>query len=130
MNSSILAWQKLPLFDRVRWLRYLLPPLFALLVIFYQLVIARPLEESYGHLVHYGFEIAFYSLSGPVVTWLTLQWVERNLKDKDILEQKVRARTQQLANLTDASADAIFSLDHAGRITDTGCIAFGFFRTK
>jgi PAS domain S-box-containing protein len=86
------------------------------MVVWYQLGVARYLEEAYGHAVHYGVEIAFYSLAGPVVTWLTLIWVEHRLIEKETLERQVRAREQHLASLTAASADAILSLDKAGHI--------------
>ena len=110
-------WKEQPLLVRIRHLRYILPPSLALLVVGYQLGVAQALERSYGHLVHYGVEIAFYSLAGPVVTWLTLAWVEGRLAEKEALEQEVRARDQHLATLTAASADAILSLDGAGQIT-------------
>ena len=111
------AWRQLSLLERIRRLRYILPPLLALVVVWYQLGLARFLEEAYGHVVHYGVEIAFYSLAGPVVTWLTLAWVEQSLTEKERLEQQVRAREQHLASLTAASADAILSLDGSGHIT-------------
>ncbi len=111
------TWQHLPLLTRIRYLRYILPPVLVLLVIGYQLGIARGLESAYGHLIHYGVEIAFYSLAGPVVTWLTLVWVEHRLIEKEVLEKEVRAREHHLASLTAASADAILSLDGNGRIT-------------
>lgn len=110
-------WQRLSLIERVRWLRYAIPPALALVVVIYQLGVAQTLAISYGHVVHYSVEIAFYSLVGPVVTWLTLAWVERGLREKEQLEQEVRARTQQLASLTAASADAILSLDPQGKIS-------------
>lgn len=113
---SRLSWQRLTLVDRVRWLRYLLPPVLVIVVAFYQLGVAQWLSEQYGHTVHYGFEIAFYSFAGPLATWLTLAWVERSLREKEALEWEVRARTRQLASLTEASADAILSLDREGRI--------------
>ncbi len=116
MSGLVAPWQRLPLLERIRWLRYVLPPFFAGIVIIYQLFVALPLEESYGHFFHYSFEIAFYSLTGPVVTWLTLKWVERSLADKEALEHQVRARTQMLASLTEASADAILSLDPEGMV--------------
>ncbi len=98
------TWQQLSLIDRIRWLRYVLPPLLIVIVVIYQLGVAQALERNYGHAVHYGVEISFYSLTGPLVTWLTLIWVERRLQEKDALEQQVQARTQQLAGLT-----AVFS---------------------
>lgn len=110
------AWQQLSLLERIRRLRYIVPPLLVLLVIWYQLGVARFLEEAYGHIVHYGVEVAFYSLAGPVVTWLTLVWVESRIAEKEALERQVRRREQHLASLADASADAILSLDRAGHI--------------
>lgn len=110
------AWRQLTLLERIRRLRYILPPLLALLVIWYQLGIARFLQDTYGHLIHYSVEIAFYSLAGPMVTWLTLVWVESRMAEKEALERQVRRREQHLASLADASADAIISLDRAGHI--------------
>ena len=75
------AWQQMRLIDRVRWLRYILPPLLVFVVVFYQLGIAQALENNFGHTVHHGVEVAFYSLTGPVVTWLMLVWMERKLED-------------------------------------------------
>ncbi len=111
------GWRNLPLLERIHRLQYVVPPLLVLLVVGYQLGVARFLADAYGHTVHYGVEIAFYSLAGPVVTWLTLVWVERRLVEKETLERQVRRREQHLASLTEASADAILSLDRAGRIS-------------
>jgi PAS domain S-box-containing protein len=114
---SLLSWQQTSLVERVRWLRYVLPPALVLMVIIYQLGVAQSLERNYGHTVHYGVEIGFYSLVGPVVTLLTLIWVERRLRQQEQLERQVQAHAQQLASLTAVSADAILSLDAQGQIT-------------
>lgn len=114
---SLLSWQQTSLVDRVRWLRYVLPPALVVLVIIYQLGVAQGLERNYGHTVHYGVEIGFYSLVGPVVTLLTLNWVERKLRQQEKLERQVQAHAQHLASLTAVSADAILSLDAQDRIT-------------
>lgn len=111
-----MSGQRLSLVERIRWLRFVLPPILVVIVALYQLGVAQWLAEEYGHAVHYGFEIAFYSMTGPVATWLILAWVERRVREKEALEQEVRARTRQLASLTEASADAILSLDQSGRI--------------
>jgi len=111
-----IRWQGLTLIERIRWLRYVLPPVLVVVVTSYQLGVAQWLSEQYGHTVHYGFEIAFYSFTGPIATWLTLTWVERRLREKEALEREVQARRQQLASLTEASADAILSLDQTGHI--------------
>jgi PAS domain S-box-containing protein len=116
MIMSEINWQRLTLIERIRWLRFILPPVLAIVVIIYQLGVAQQLARDYGQIVHYGVEIGFYSLIGPVATWLTLVWVERSLREKEQLEQKVRLRTQQLASLTAVSADAILTLDTTGRI--------------
>ncbi len=122
-------WQSLSLVERIKLMRYVLPLVLIPVVLIYQLLIAIRLEEAYGHPVHYAAEISFYSLVGPVVTWMTLIWVERRLTEKEMLERQVHARTQQLASLTSASSDAILSLDSHGRITswNQGAAAlFGF----
>ena len=113
----LLSWQQTSLVERVRWLRYVLPPALVLMVVIYQLGVAQGLERNYGHAVHYGVEIGFYSLVGPVVTFLTLIWVERRLRQQEQLERQVQAHVQQLASLTAVSADAILSLDAEGQIT-------------
>jgi signal transduction histidine kinase len=95
MNKKPLNWQGLSLIERIHWLRLLLPPLLAIWVVTYQLGFAQALEVAYGHTVHYGVEIAFYSLAGPVVTWITLAWVERNLREKEFLTRQVQAAQQE-----------------------------------
>lgn len=113
----MLSWHHLSLLERIRRLRYVLPPGLALLVVWYQLGVARFLADAYGHVVHYGVEIAFYSLAGPMVTWLMLIWVENRLAEKETLEQQIRDRERHLASITAASVDAILSLDGSGHIT-------------
>ncbi len=114
---SLFSWQQMSLIERVRWLRYVVPPMLVLVVVIYQLGITQWLERNYGHGFHYGFEIGFYSLLGPAVTLFTLVWVERRLRERERLQRQVSARTQQLASLTAVSADAILSLDAQGNIT-------------
>ena len=95
MIKKRLNWQKLTLIERIHWLRLLLPPLLAIWVVTYQLGFAQALEAAYGHTVHYGVEIAFYSLAGPIVTWITLAWIERNMREKEFLERQVKAAQQE-----------------------------------
>jgi PAS domain-containing protein len=109
-------YKRSTLIERVRWLRYFLPPIIAIVVILYQLFVAQKLGDQFGHLVHYSVEIAFYSMVRPAATWLTLIWVERSLIEKNQLEEKVERSNKQLANLTKISADGIVSLDHAGQV--------------
>lgn len=96
---SKFAWQKMRFIDRVRWLRYILPPLLVLVVVFYQLGVAQALETNFGHALHYGVEVAFYSLTGPIVTWLMLVWLEHKLEDQERLEQQIKAAEQEKASV-------------------------------
>ena len=91
------TWRQLSLIERVRWLRYALPPILIFIVVVYQLGLTQALERNYGHFVHYSMEIAFYSLIGPVVTWMTLLWVERKLVQQARLEQQVQDAEREKA---------------------------------
>jgi len=131
---ALLRWQQAPLIDQIRRLRYLLPPVLVVVVVFYQLIVAQTLAESYGHIVHYSVEVAFYSLTGPVITWLTLVWVERNLREKDRLERQLEAyrkereavleeeRSRIARDLHDGIAQTLYFLalkaDMAGQFID------------
>ncbi len=96
---------ELALSRRVRQWRNWAPPLLVLLVVIYQLGVAQTLERLYGHGVHYAVEVAFYSLTGPVVLWLILSWVEHNLREKESLAQEIRAvRQEQTAILAEERA--------------------------
>jgi PAS domain S-box-containing protein len=109
-------WLNLNLVRRIRLIRYIIPIVLIPIVIVYQLQVAVQLEEQFGHPIHYAAEIGFYSLVGPVVTWLTLIWVERRLEEKETLEKQVQAHTRQLSSLTAASSDAILGLDENNNI--------------
>ncbi len=80
-----------PLLQRIRLLRYTLPFALVLVVIGYQLGIADAVRRVYGLQIHYGVEIAFYSLAGPLVTGMTLAWIERELRSKERLENALRS---------------------------------------
>lgn len=110
------SWQKIPLIERIRRLRSFLPIVIVLVVLGYQLLIARILMDMFGHFVHFTVEIAFYSLVGPAVTWMSLKWIEQGLEEKETLERQVQSQSQQLASLASASADAIISLDNQNNI--------------
>jgi len=93
----MLTWRQMELVDRVRWLRYILPPLLSLVVIYYQLGLTQALEMRYGHTLHYVVEILFYSLTGPVASWLMLIWVERKLREQQALEAQIQAAEREKA---------------------------------
>ena len=109
-------WRKMSLTDRIQWLQWRIPLVLIIIVILYQLGPARIVDEELGHLMHYSIEIAFYSLLGPAATWVTLTWIGRWLAEKEAVEQQARERERYLASITEASADAIVSLDNDWQI--------------
>lgn len=76
---------------RIRRLQYILPPILVLVVIAYQLGVAETVEKLHGLHAHYWAEIAFYSLTGPLVTGLTLVWIEAELRTKERLENALQS---------------------------------------
>lgn len=109
-------WQTAPVAQRVQWLRWGFPLLIVAVVVIYQLGFAAYIQNSFSPSAHFLVEIAFYSIAGPVVTWLTLGRIGRWLGAKESAERAARAQERHLASITDASADAILSLDTAGLI--------------
>ena len=91
----------------VRWLRTALPLVLAIVVVLYQIGVAQSLERNFGHFVHYSVEIAFYSLTGPIATWLMLGWVERNLREKARLEQVAHRLNLERANVIEEERERI-----------------------
>lgn len=102
---------------RLNWLRWLLPLVFVLLVILYQLGPARWVHDAYSDPAHYGIEILFYATAGPLIAFWALGMVSRWLEEKDQAERAARASERRLASITSASADAILGIDGDSRIT-------------
>lgn len=68
--------------EQVAVLRRFLPWAILGLVMLYQLLLVRHLHD-FGVVYHYGVEILFYGLVGPIATWSVLAWIERQLKAKE-----------------------------------------------
>ncbi len=109
-------WQDVPIVHRVWLLRWSLPLAIAAVVFVYQLGFATYIHDTFSHTAHTVVEIGFYSVVGPVVTWLTLNRIGQWLGEKEGAERAARAHERYLASITDASADAILSLDTDGMI--------------
>ncbi|RME82381.1 MAG: PAS domain-containing sensor histidine kinase [Caldilineae bacterium] len=109
-------WREAVPARRVHWLRWTLPFLFAAIVVFYQMLFTTYIHNRVGETAHTLVEIGFYSVVGPVFTWLTLGLIGRWLREREALEQTARAQEQHLASIVNASADAILSLDAQGCI--------------
>jgi PAS domain S-box-containing protein len=102
--------------QRIAILRLTLPSFMILVVVAYQLVLARWFSEAFGHDIHYGVEILFYATVGPLLTYWTLKVIDRWLVEKELAERKARISEYRLASITSASADAIISVDDRGKI--------------
>ena len=109
-------WQGSSVDQRLRLLRWSLPLVIAAMVIVYQLGFASYIHDMFSHTAHTMVEIGFYSVVGPLVTWLTLNRIGQWLVEKEEAERATRAKERYLASITDASADAIVSLDIGGVI--------------
>jgi PAS domain S-box-containing protein len=93
-----------------------LPLVIAALVFVYQLGFATYIHDEFSHRAHTLVEIGFYSVVGPAVTWLTLNYIGKWLVEKEEAERAAHAHERYLASIADASADAILSLDTTGVI--------------
>ncbi len=109
-------WRNAPVARRVWLLRWSLPLAIAALVFVYQLGFATYIHDTFSHTAHTMVEVGFYSVVGPIVTWLTLNRIGQWLGEKEEAERAARSHERYLASITDASADAILSLDTIGVI--------------
>ncbi len=105
-----------PLTKRINFLQKLLPISLVLLVVVYQLGLARWIHDSYSHLAHYAMEIVFYATLGPALTYWILHRIKLWLAEKEQAEIQARSIERRLASITTASADAIVGTDTEGRI--------------
>ncbi len=77
------------LINRIRALRFTLPVALVFVVVIYQFGVAENIEKRLGVPFHYWVEVVFYSMTGPVVTGLTLAWIEKELRARAYLENLV-----------------------------------------
>ncbi|MEW6422433.1 MAG: GAF domain-containing sensor histidine kinase [Deinococcota bacterium] len=82
-----------PLSDRVRLVRNLLPPLIVLVVAVVEFLIAQlanPVREIWAHLL-------FYGLVGPAVTFFTVEWIAEGTRARERAEQELRLTYARLS---------------------------------
>jgi PAS domain S-box-containing protein len=89
----------------------MLPLSFAALAILYQLGLARWVQDNFGDTFHFAVEVLFYGTAGPLLAYWTLRLIGRWLDEKEQIERRARAGERRLASITNASADAILSID-------------------
>jgi signal transduction histidine kinase len=82
--------------DRLRLMRWMLPVAIAALAAFYQISLARYVQEGYGDWVHYGMEIFLYSIIYPIVIWFVLGIVRTWVEQKERAEAEVHRLNTEL----------------------------------
>lgn len=63
-------------------------------VLFYQLVLVSYVHE-WGESIHFGFEILLYGIAGPVVTFIVLSWIDRQLRLRELAEEEARIEKEK-----------------------------------
>lgn len=102
--------------QRIAILRWILPVMLAITTILYQLWSSHLAHNYYGDTIHYAVEFLFYATVGPLLIFWALTRLGHWLDEKERVEKQARASEQRLASITNASADAILSLNAQGRI--------------
>lgn len=102
--------------QRIALLQWVFPLFLVFSVVVYQLVFARWVHDQVGENAHFVAEILFYATLGPLLTFWVLTLINRWLNQKEQAERIARASENRLATITNASADAILSLDQQGNI--------------
>ncbi len=103
------------LIDLVERLRWGLPILIFLFVVFHQLVTLGWID-SRPTSIRFIAALLVYGLIGPLMTWWVLTWITDHLREQRRIEQQMREREQYLASIATASSDAIMSVDNGGCI--------------
>lgn len=91
-------------------------PLAIFLFVLAQQVLEVRVIDYWPALQRFLVGMVLYGLIGPLVTWWTLNWITRNLGERERIEHHMRRQEHHLASITTASADAIISLDNEGVI--------------
>ncbi|WP_034386780.1 GAF domain-containing sensor histidine kinase [Deinococcus sp. YIM 77859] len=93
LSSPPPAPRGVPLSDRVKLVRNVLPPLIVLVVAVVEFGIAQlahPVREIWAHLL-------FYGLVGPSVTFFTVEWIAEGTRARERAEQELRLTYAQLS---------------------------------
>ena len=102
--------------QRILLLRWTLPLAIALLVISFQLILARWIHDRLSDPAHFLVEVLFYTTTIPFAAFWVLGRINDWLGEKEQAEKQAQVSERRLASITLASADAILSLDPQGRI--------------
>lgn len=113
--------------ERIRMLQWAVPISVAVLVTLFQLTFVRWIADTYGHPVHFLFEVLFYSSTGPLVAWYGLGKIHGWLLEKEEaedevyrlnkdLQARVEERTRELSEKNAALAAANAELQQLDRM--------------
>lgn len=114
---------------RLSTLQWAIPLFLALLVLGYQLGVARWVLNNINEDLHFSIEVLFFSTSGPLLAFWTLRQIKRWLLEKTEALEQARSHRNRLAAITNASADAILGITPSGEIdswNDGAELLFGY----
>jgi len=100
---------------RLRSLRWILPPLIAVMVAVYELWPARWLEQVLGPQYHSILEFLVYGTVGPLLVFFLLDFLSRWLEERETSElqaqvlEQTRELTRQSRRLSDDALQTLFA---------------------
>jgi signal transduction histidine kinase len=80
------------LYRLIKLYRLILPLLIALVVILFEI----SLWPFLGQPVAFWLNLGFYALVGPLVTWMTLEWIAQQVQDRERAQQALEASNRRL----------------------------------
>ena len=114
MNQPITIDSRLR--QRIHTLRWALPTLLSVFVLLFQFVFPPDVRSPFDGWLHIDSEVAIYGIIGPLLVFWALSRVSAWIDENEQAEKRARKNERRLASITAESADAILSLDEAGRV--------------
>jgi len=100
---------------RLGALKWLAPGLLVLIVIGYELLISRTVNETLGSVFHYALDILVYGTVGPVLIFWLLHFLNRWLDERETSElqatilAQARERVREHQELNDSTLQSLFA---------------------
>lgn len=102
--------------QRIHILRWVMPIVLTLFVFLFQFVFPPDVRSPFDSWLHIDSEVAIYGVLGPLLVFWALTTISIWIDENERNERRARKNERRLASITAESADAILSLDEAGRI--------------
>jgi signal transduction histidine kinase len=80
------------LYRLIKLYRLILPLIIALVVVLFEL----SLEPYQGQPVAFWLRMGFYGLVGPLVTWMTLEWIAQQVQDRERAQRALEVANRRL----------------------------------